>query len=64
VHAVALSNKAGHAKLVVPVSEEGVVLHLGGPLKQHAARSFTSEGTQDVLRGLRYQQREQCERSV
>jgi FkbM family methyltransferase len=39
VHAVALSNKAGRAELVVPVSEEGVVLHLGGNLKQHAAAS-------------------------
>jgi FkbM family methyltransferase len=39
VHAVALSNKAGRAELVVPVSEEGVVLHLGGTLKQHAAAS-------------------------
>jgi FkbM family methyltransferase len=38
VHAVALSNKAGRAEFVVPVSEEGVVLHLGGNLQQSAAR--------------------------
>lgn len=32
VHAVALSNRAGRRKFVVPVSEEGTVLHLGGAL--------------------------------
>jgi FkbM family methyltransferase len=32
VHAVALSNRAGRREFVVPVSEEGRVLHLGGAL--------------------------------
>jgi FkbM family methyltransferase len=32
VHAVALSNRAGRREFVVPVSEEGTVLHLGGAL--------------------------------
>src|SRR5215470_7440097 len=32
VHAVALSNCAGRRQFVVPVSEEGMVLHLGGAL--------------------------------
>jgi FkbM family methyltransferase len=34
VHQVALSNENGTAEFVVPVSEEGTVLHLGGNLKQ------------------------------
>lgn len=38
VHAVALSNRAGRLEFVVPVSEEGVVLHLGGNLQQSAAQ--------------------------
>lgn len=37
VHEVALSNENGTAEFVVPVSEEGTVLHLGGNLKQAAA---------------------------
>jgi FkbM family methyltransferase len=37
VHAVALSNQNGTAEFVVPVSEEGTVLHLGGNLKQATA---------------------------
>jgi FkbM family methyltransferase len=36
VHEVALSNKAGAAEFVVPVSEDGTVLHLGGSLRQSA----------------------------
>jgi len=32
VHAVALSNRPGRREFVVPVSEEGMVLHLGGAL--------------------------------
>jgi len=32
VHAVALSNRAGRQEFVVPVSDEGRVLHLGGAL--------------------------------
>ena len=34
VHQVALSSAAGTAEFVVPISEEGVVLHLAGNLKQ------------------------------
>jgi FkbM family methyltransferase len=37
VHPVALSNANGRGEFVVPVSEEGTVLHLGGNLKQAAA---------------------------
>lgn len=37
VHMVALSNRTGTAEFVVPVSQEGLVLHLGGSLKQAAA---------------------------
>ena len=37
VHAVALSNRNGRQEFVVPVSEDGTVLHLGGNLKQAAA---------------------------
>lgn len=37
VHAVALSNRAGQAEFVVPVSDDGVVLHLGGNLNQTSA---------------------------
>jgi FkbM family methyltransferase len=33
VHQVALSNTTGRAEFVVPVSEEGTVLHLGGSLR-------------------------------
>ena len=33
VHEVALSNKAGAAEFVVPISEDGTVLHLGGSLR-------------------------------
>jgi FkbM family methyltransferase len=36
VRAVALSNENGRAEFVVPVSDEGTVLHLGGNLKQAA----------------------------
>ena len=38
VHQVALSNANGSAEFVVPVSEEGTVLHLGGYLQQPAAQ--------------------------
>ena len=38
VHQVALSNENGSAEFVVPVSEEGTVLHLGGYLKQATAQ--------------------------
>lgn len=37
VHQVALSDKAGSAQFVVPVSEDGVVLHLAGALKPTGA---------------------------
>ena len=33
VHEIALSNKPGTAEFIVPVSEDGTVLHLGGSLK-------------------------------
>jgi FkbM family methyltransferase len=33
VHEVALSNTTGRAEFVVPVSEEGTILHLGGSLR-------------------------------
>jgi FkbM family methyltransferase len=36
VHTVALSNKGGTAEFVVPVSEQGMALHLGGSLKAAA----------------------------
>jgi FkbM family methyltransferase len=60
VHALALSNTNGRAELVVPVSKEGAVLHLGGNLKQAAdmqdgtirfavdVRTLDSYGFQDV----------------
>jgi FkbM family methyltransferase len=34
VHEVALANTTGRAEFVVPVSQEGTVLHLGGSLRQ------------------------------
>src|SRR3989440_9168735 len=37
VHQVALSNENGTGEFVVPVSEQGIVLHLAGNLKQAAA---------------------------
>jgi FkbM family methyltransferase len=40
VHEIALSNKAGAAEFLVPVSEDGTVLHLGGSLRQSAASQF------------------------
>jgi hypothetical protein len=42
VHVVALSNRAGRREFVVPVSEEGKVLHLGGAL---VGDSGTDAGT-------------------
>src|SRR5262245_32224836 len=36
MHQVALSNAGGRAEFVVPLSEEGVALHLGGSLKAAA----------------------------
>lgn len=39
VHALALSNRSGRAEFVVPVAEDGLVLHLGGSLKQDAERA-------------------------
>src|SRR5436190_23666919 len=38
VHQVALSNTIGTAEFVVPVSEQGTVLHLGGSLVQAPAQ--------------------------
>jgi FkbM family methyltransferase len=37
VHAIALSNERGTAELVVPLSEQGMALHLGGSLKTATA---------------------------
>jgi len=60
VHEVALSNKAGAAEFVVPVSEDGTVLHLGGSLRQSSGshgktlrfdvtvRTLDSYGFEDV----------------
>lgn len=36
VHEIALSNETGQAEFVVPVAEDGVVLHLGGSLRAAA----------------------------
>ena len=38
MHVVALSNRAGTAEFVVPVSREGLVMHLGGSFKQATAQ--------------------------
>jgi FkbM family methyltransferase len=38
VHEIALSNESGVAEFVVPVSEQGIVLHLAGNLKQASAQ--------------------------
>ena len=38
MHVIALSNTVGTAEFVVPVSKEGMVLHLGGNLKQGTAQ--------------------------
>ncbi len=38
VHQVALSNTTGTAEFVVPVSEQGIALHLAGNLKQAGAQ--------------------------
>lgn len=42
MHTIALSNKAGTAEFVVPVSKEGMVMHLGGNLKQATAQHTDS----------------------
>jgi FkbM family methyltransferase len=44
VHEVALANRTGAAEFIVPVSEDGTVLHLGGSLRQ------SSEAQSKVLR--------------
>ena len=43
VHCVALSNRLGTAEFVVPVSDDGTVLHLGGNLQIGAAGPGKSE---------------------
>ena len=61
VHAVALSNRSGTAQFVVPVSEQGMALHLGGSLKlapprrgrRSASRSRCARSTATRLRDVR-----------
>jgi hypothetical protein len=53
VHAVALSNRTGRAEFVVPVSEQGMALHLGGSLKAAAdAQSGRTQRFQVEVRTL------------
>ena len=41
LHQVALSNESGTAEFVVPISQEGTVLHLAGNLQQANVEGFT-----------------------
>ncbi len=43
VHEIALSNRVGSAEFVIPVSDDGTVLHLGGNLKVNAGGSGKSK---------------------
>lgn len=43
VHQIALSDHAGHAEFVVPLGDDGAVLHLGGRLEAEAAPSPTAK---------------------
>ena len=52
VHAVALSNRSGTAQFVVPVSEQGMALHLGGSLKAGAAEQGPAQRFQVEVRTL------------
>jgi FkbM family methyltransferase len=52
VHAVALSNRSGTAQFVVPVSEQGMALHLGGSLKAAAAEQGPAQRFQVEVRTL------------
>jgi FkbM family methyltransferase len=52
VHAVALSNRSGTAQFVVPVSEQGMALHLGGSLKAGVAEQGPAQRFQVEVRTL------------
>lgn len=52
VHAVALSNRSGTAEFVVPVSVEGMALHLGGSLKAATAEQGEVQRFQVEVRTL------------
>jgi FkbM family methyltransferase len=48
VHEMALSDKAGRAAFTVPLSDEGMVLHLAGSLNAAAHSQFRNKQTYDV----------------
>jgi FkbM family methyltransferase len=52
VHTVALSNTSGEAEFVVPVSEQGMALHLGGTLKPAADQQGPTQRFQVEVRTL------------
>jgi FkbM family methyltransferase len=52
VHAVALSNTSGTAEFVVPLSEQGTALHLGGSLKTAPAGQGPAQRFQVEVRTL------------
>ncbi len=52
VHTVALSNASGDAEFVVPLSEEGKALHLGGSLKPAAEQQSRTQRFQVEVRTL------------
>ena len=52
VHAVALSNRSGTAEFVVPVSEQGMALHLGGSLNAATAEQGAAQRFQVEVRTL------------
>jgi FkbM family methyltransferase len=52
VHAVALSNRSGTAEFVVPVSEQGMALHLGGSLNAGTAEQGAAQRFQVEVRTL------------
>src|SRR5262245_7192194 len=41
VHSIALSNRSGRTTLHVPISKEGISLHLAGSLDEYHARLFS-----------------------
>lgn len=52
VHTLALSDHDGRAEFVVPVAEDGMVMHLGGNLKQSAAQHGRMQKFEVVVRTL------------
>ena len=52
VHEIALSNRNGAAEFVVPVSQEGIVMHLAGNLKGATAQHPRSVSFEVALRTL------------